>query len=94
MNRLLYLVCMIYDCNEADFKGKSRALNLVMARYLFYALAVTKGPYQEAEAIRFMNRQRCMRYHFDKMVDNLIHFDKNFIIQFHYANKILNMLLQ
>lgn len=92
MNRYLYLACLIYDCSETDFMSKSRELKLVMARYLFYALAVTKGPYQEAEAIRFMNRQRCMRYHFGKMVDNLIHHDKNFIIKFHYASKILNIL--
>lgn len=94
MNRLLYLACMIYDCSEADIKGKSRNNNIVMARYLFYALAVKKGQYREAEAINFMQRQRCMRYHFDKMVDNLIHHDKKLIIKFHYASKILNMLSQ
>lgn len=94
MNRLLYLACLVYNCSEADIKGKSRNNNIVMARYLFWALAVTNGGFEEAEAIRFINRDRAMRYHFMKVVDNLLKHDKDFIIQFHYANKFLNMYKQ
>ena len=89
-----YIACLLYKVDDSLVFSKCRINGAVMARYLIFALAYDAGLPAKYIVEQWLQRGRCMRYHFERTVADLKSHNKDFILKLHLANKIIQMTQQ
>ncbi|WP_407401789.1 hypothetical protein [Sodaliphilus sp.] len=69
MTVILEVACRVCGCSVRQAKGSDRRAKVMNARYIFFLVAQSEGA-RQFESLWFLNRSKCVGYHYSKTARN------------------------